>query len=131
MSTRTAGWSAWGIWTLTALAMAPTLLLASVNGPSSVRNTAIVSVLIFAFSTVGTLVASRRPENSIGWLFLFGAMLWIVGELALEYSVYALISAPGSLPAGAWAGWFGAWARGGGWFLVAVLPLLRLSLLPL
>ena len=118
------GRTAWGLWALTALAVAPTQLLASVNGPSSVRNTAIVSVLIFAFSTVGTLVASRRPENSIGWLFLFGAMVWIVGELALEYSVYALISAPGSLPAGAWAGWFGGWARGAGWFLVVVLPLL-------
>jgi hypothetical protein len=124
MSGRAAGWSAWGLWALTALAVVPTLLLASSNGPSSARNTAIVSVLILAFSTVGALIASRRPENPIGWLFCSGASLWIFGELALEYAVYALVSAPGSLPAGAWAGWSGGWARGAGWFLVVVFFLL-------
>lgn len=132
MSGRAVGWAAWGLWALTVLAGAPTLLLASVNGPSSVRNTAFVSALILAFSTVGALVASRRPENPIGWLFCSGAFLWIFGELALEYAVYALVSGPGALPAGAWAGWLGGWARGAGWFLVVVffLPLFPTGRLP-
>jgi hypothetical protein len=124
MSGRTAGRVAWGFWALTVLAVAPTLLLASVNGPSSARITAFISLVILAFSTVGVLVASRHPGNTIGWLFCLGAFCWILGELALEYAVYALISAPGALPAGAWAGWFGGWARGVGWYFVVVFFLL-------
>jgi hypothetical protein len=126
MSARAATWLAWSMWALTVLAVALTLLIASLNEPSSsFQNTAFLSLLIFAFSTVGALVASRRPENPIGWLFCSGAFIWIVGELALEYGVYALITnPPGALPAGAWAAWFGGWARGMGWFLIVVFLLL-------
>jgi hypothetical protein len=126
MSARAATWLAWSMWALTVLAVALTLLSASLNEPSSsFQNTAFLSLLIFAFSTVGALVASRRPENPIGWLFCSGAFIWIVGELALEYGVYALITnPPGALPAGAWAAWFGGWARGMGWFLIVVFLLL-------
>ena len=102
-----------------------TLLFASLNEPaSSLWDKALLPVLILAFSTVGALVASYRPENAIGWLFLSGAFVWIVGELTLEYGVYALITDPGALPAGVWAAWFGAWARGIGWFLIVSFLLL-------
>jgi hypothetical protein len=66
MSGRTAEWLAWGLWVLTALAVAPTLFLASLNEPSSIWDRVLTSLLVLAFSTVGALVASRRPENSIG-----------------------------------------------------------------
>ena len=124
MSGRAAGLSAWGLWALTALAAAPTLLLASLNEPSSARNSAVVALVILAFSTVGALVASRRPENPIGWLFLAGASCWVLGELALEYAVYTLVTVPGTLSGGAWAGWFGGWARGVGWLIIALFLLL-------
>jgi hypothetical protein len=102
-----------------------TLFFASLNEPSSsIWNNVLLPGLILAFSTVGALVASYRPENAIGWLFLSGAFVWIAGELALEYGVYALFTDPGALPAGAWAGWFGAWARGMGWFLLVSFLLL-------
>jgi hypothetical protein len=110
---------------LTVLVVTLTLLLASLNEPSSsFLSTALISVLVLAFSTVGALVASRRPENLIGWLFLSGAGLWISGEFALEYGVYALITDPGALPAGAWTAWFGGWARGMGWLLIVAFLLL-------
>jgi hypothetical protein len=107
-------------------AMALAFLLASLNAPtSSALVTACLGIVILSFSTVGALVASRRPENPIGWLFLCGALVWGVGELALEYGVYALLTAPGSLPAGVWTAWFGAWARGiGGFFMIVFLLLL-------
>ncbi len=125
MSGRMAGWSAWGSWALTMLAVALTLSLVSLNEPSSsFSNTAFLSLVIFALSTVGALVASRRPENPIGWLFCSGAFIWVLGELTLEYGVYALITAPGTLPAGAWAAWFGGWARGMGWLLIVAFLLL-------
>ena len=127
------GRTAWGLWASTVLAMVLALLLASLNEPSSsLRTTALISLVILAFSTVGALIGSRRPGNPIGWLFCSGALAWILGELALEYGVYALITAPGSLPAGGWVAWFGAWARGMGWFLLVLflLPLFPNGRLP-
>jgi hypothetical protein len=62
MSGRMAGWLAWGMWASTVLAVALTLFLASLNeSSSSFRNATVISLLIFSFSTVGALVASRRP----------------------------------------------------------------------
>src|SRR5215210_7374760 len=126
MGTRATSWLAWSVWVSTLVAMALAFLLASLNQPtSSALVTACLSVVILAFSTVGALVASRRPENPIGWLFCCGASIWGLGELTLEYGVYALVTSPGALPAGVWAVWFGAWSRGiGGFFMVPFLLLL-------
>jgi hypothetical protein len=125
MSSRFAAWLAWTVWGLTVPAMAITLFLTALNVPSSApRNMALICAVIFACSTVGALVASYRPENPIDWLFCSGALIWILGELTLEYGVYALIIAPGTLPAGVWMAWFGGWARGMGWLLIVVFLLL-------
>jgi hypothetical protein len=125
MGGRTGRWFAWSVWALIVPTSMLTLLFASLNEPeSSLWDKVLLPVLILAFSTVGALVASYRPENAIGWLFLAGAFVWIVGELTLEYGVYALITDPGALPAGVWAAWFGAWARGIGWFLLVSFLLL-------
>jgi hypothetical protein len=125
MSRRTGAWLAWSAWVLTVVISMLTLFFASRNEPSSSSwDTILLPVVILAFSTVGALIASYRPGNAIGWLFLSGAFVWTAGELALEYGVYALITDPGALPAGAWAAWFGAWARGIGWFLIVTFLLL-------
>ena len=125
MSRWTGAWLAWGTWALTLPVSLLTLLFSLRNEPSSSSwDTLLLPVVILAFATVGALVASSRPENAIGWLFLSGAFLWTAGELALEYGVYALITDPKALPAGAWAAWFGAWARGIGWFLIVTFLLL-------
>ncbi len=125
MSGRTGRWFAWSVWALIVPTSMLTLIFASLNEPaSSSWDKVLLPVLILAFSTVGALVASYRAENAIGWLFLSGAFVWIVGELTLEYGVYALITDPGALPAGVWAAWFGAWARGIGWFLLVSFLLL-------
>ena len=125
MSSRAGSWLAWSLWALTVPTTILALFFASLNEPSSSSwDKVLLPVVILAFSTVGALVGSYRPENAIGWLFLSGALLWIVGELALEYGVYALITEPGALPAGVWAAWFGAWARGIGWFLIVSFLLL-------
>ena len=116
---------AWSAWALTVSTTVLTLFFGLLNEPSSTRwDTVLLPVVILAYSTVGALVASYRPENAIGWLFLSGAFLWIVGEFALEYGVYALITDPGALPAGAWSAWFGAWARAVGWFMLVSFLLL-------
>ncbi len=82
----------------------------------------LLPVLILTFSTVGALVASYRPENAIGWLFLSGAFVWIGGELTLEYGVYALIS-PTRVRCLQGCGLRGS-ARGLGWFVIVTFLLL-------
>jgi len=61
-----------------------------------------------AFAPVGALIASRRPENSVGWVMLaIGAGAAIeVGSGAYAYA--AQITYPG-LPGEAWAGWLQNW----------------------
>jgi hypothetical protein len=64
-----------------------------------------------AFLIVGALIASRRPRNPIGWIYL-GALTLISfggsGNVAGQYAYYALVTRPGSLPAPEWVLWAGA-----------------------
>src|SRR5439155_22898370 len=39
--------------------------------------------------TVGVLIATRRPENAIGWLFLATAIVWSAAMLAFGYAIFA------------------------------------------
>ena len=77
-----------------------------------------------SFSVVGALVASHRPENPIGLIFLAAALFYellIAGE---EYAIYALLTNPGSLPLGAELAWLVKWIWAPGLGLLLVfLPL--------
>ncbi len=77
------------------------------------------------FLTVGTLVAWRRPRNPLGWIMSIGMTLMLFGGCARAYGVYALLTAPGSLPAGVWVAWL-SWTGGLGQFLVLYFSLLLL-----
>ena len=73
---------------------------------------------------LGLLVALRRPDNPIGWMFL-GLGLWFqVQSFGSEYALRAFVVAPGSLPAAAFVAWFEPWL--GQVVTWAVLPLLIL-----
>jgi hypothetical protein len=106
MSNRTAAWLAWS---LAALCVAvfvgsiPLFVLArSVPVPGSwnadlTAGGLLGSGLFLVFSLVGALIASRRPENPIGWLLLADGFLWMSTNLLDYYSVYGLAE-PTSLP---------------------------------
>jgi hypothetical protein len=55
---------------------------------------------------LGVLLALRRPENRIGWLFLLVGLILGIGQFAGAYAAHALLVDPGSLPGGNLAGWF-------------------------
>ena len=61
------------------------------------------------YSTVGALVASRRPENLVGWLLCLFALSESVQLFGAEYAIYALLSHPNSLPAGEAMAWTSYW----------------------
>ena len=83
MSGRNASWPAWSLWALTVLAAALALFFVSFNEASAFRNSAPTSALILAFSTVGALVASRRPGNAIGVGGLLSLALLLSGVAEL------------------------------------------------
>ena len=77
------------------------------------------------FSTVGWLISSRRPENKIGWIALGIGVSTAGSGFALEYAVYAILTAPGALPGSDVAAWIAnfLWVVPFG-LLGTVLPLL-------
>lgn len=133
MTTRMAKWLAGSLWALYVALSIPGTLLDALNNPSGVSanpagfiaNAIFEDALVgLVMMTVGALVASRRKENPIGWLFCAGALLGAAGGLGIGYAVYALKTAPGTLPAGVWVGLFGEWARSIGWYLLLTFLLL-------
>jgi hypothetical protein len=68
------------------------------------------TVSAVAFSSVGAVVGSRRPENPIGWLFCAIGVFAAIVLLSSEYAAYALLAQPDSLPGGLAMVWIRAWA---------------------
>ena len=115
MNRRTASWLAWSVWLLCVALISFALLFYFLASPTPATDTlptltALFRVLSLAFPTVGALVASRRPENPIGWIFCGVGLLYGVQAFASGYADYVL---PG--------GEFMAWISG--WIGVPVLPL--------
>jgi hypothetical protein len=60
------------------------------------------------FTTIGAIVALRRPSSVIGWFLLSSGVLWSLTEFEFEYAVQAI--AMGSpLPGGVFAAWVCSW----------------------
>jgi signal transduction histidine kinase len=74
-----------------------------------------------AAAVIGIVLASRRPRNPIGWLFLLAGFTLGLSGFAAAYGVHALWADPGSLPAGHLAVWAASW--------IGFIPLAALTFL--
>jgi signal transduction histidine kinase len=72
---------------------------------------------------LGFVIASRRPENAIGWLLLGAGFALGLAGFGNAYALHALVADPGSLPGGRVAGWI---ANATGSIPVGMLPFLFL-----
>ena len=82
------------------------------------------SALALSFGSVGALIATRRPENRVGWLLLLFSVVAGAQGIVNQYPVLAATANP-QLPLAEVARWVSAWIwviPSGG--LVAFLPLL-------
>jgi len=70
-----------------------------------------LSVAVLAYAVIGALVLSSQPRHVIGWMFCIAALSFGLAFFAGEYAVQALVVAPGTLPFGYAAAWFGLWAQ--------------------
>ena len=97
---------AWVVWTLTAAFSILSLPLAG-------RGDLVILLPLAAWalttSTVGTIVAVRRPENAVGWILCVIGLLWASNGFFVQYAMRALVADPGSLPAGEAAAWISTW----------------------
>jgi len=124
---------AWSLCLLCVVLAAASLILALLNGRtlgeifSALCCPSIAALLTWmvSFSVVGALIASHRPENPIGWIFLAEGFCYGLLSAGDEYAIYALLTNPGALPLGAEASWLGQWIWAPGLGLSLVfLPLL-------
>jgi signal transduction histidine kinase len=64
-------------------------------------------LLALTFASVGGVLASRRPSNPIGWIFVGVGLTAAVQVVAQEYAVYAI--AAGEAPGAALVRWVDTW----------------------
>jgi hypothetical protein len=66
-------------------------------------------VVNMAVPVTGFVLASRRPENRIGWLFLVAGLALGVDGFSNQYAVRVLVADRGSWPAGQVFAWLSNW----------------------
>jgi hypothetical protein len=66
-------------------------------------------ILAISVSIVGAFVASRRPRNPIGWVYCAVGFWQALVSFTWEYALFALVTRPGSLPAGPEMAWLSTW----------------------
>ena len=100
------GWLAWALWGLGLLVLAAAGWLDYLLRQSAVPGLEVfdaaslpVTVAHVGLTTIGALVASRRPGNPVGWLILTFGVLGQGSIVISGYADYGLLAHPGSLPA--------------------------------
>jgi hypothetical protein len=106
MSDRSLRRLAWSLCALTLLVLASSLLLILLGwstplpeGATPWRDRTLSLVGIVGAPILGGLIASRRPRNSYGWLWLGFGLGLALQHLARSYATYARVVEPGTLVA--------------------------------
>jgi signal transduction histidine kinase len=104
---------AWGLLAFGVVLACAGLVLSALNGVrGGLLSPTLFTLTFLGFGLTGSLVASRRPDNSIGWLLLGTALGLVTLGLSTQYATYAVQTDPGALPGGVWAAWVISWAWG-------------------
>jgi len=74
-----------------------------------------------AVPILGMVIASKRPENRIGWLFLAAGFVLGVSTATSQYAAHALVVEHGSLPGADFCAWLANW--------IGLIPLALLAFL--
>ena len=121
MTTRSARALCWSVFGLTLLAAAAGNAFLFLSDQAVIEDL-VFGLIFIAMGAVGALIASRRPENAIGWILLGTTLMIALTFAAGEYASYS--SRGRSLPAEEWAAWLGSW----GWTL-AIAPMVTVLFL--
>ncbi len=83
-------------------------------------------VVNIAVPVTGVLLATRRRENPLGWIFLLAGLCLGLGDFGKVYSQHALVADPGSWPLGLFLAWLSSWV----WTIPVPALMLLLLLFP-
>jgi hypothetical protein len=93
--------AAWGLTILTLAVLAAALVFTALNAgrtsTARVGPDAFLSAGVM-YAASGHLIASRRPDNAIGWLLSSIGLALAASMFAEQYAVYGLKTAPGAVP---------------------------------
>jgi hypothetical protein len=113
MSRHPASWLAWSGWLLSVVALALSLLLQlfllASGGITGVVAYSVLAAIVLSFSTVGALIATRQPQNPIGWIMIVAGFGLAATVLTNNYVELSLAQPPGRLPATVWVAWVSQW----------------------
>ena len=130
VSRHTSVWLAWALCVVSLALTALSLLLFILN--LSYPNTHLYepwldnTLTAVFYPTVGAIVASRRPENPVGWLLCLYGLVISISYFCAEYAIYALLAEPNSLPAAEVLVWIVSWMLS----IIVGLPALLYLLFP-
>src|ERR671911_2561837 len=111
LSRRVATRLAWSLWAISVALTALSLLLLALirsHPGTHIFDWWLGNSLVVIDATVGAVVASRRPENPVGWLLCLSGVATSTSTFASQYAIYALLARPDSLPAGEAMAWIAA-----------------------
>jgi signal transduction histidine kinase len=92
------------------------------NDPQRWSVSAVLNEVInMAVPVTGVLLATRKRENPLGWIFLLAGLCLGLGDFGKVYSQHALVADPGSWPFGHLMAWLSSW--------VSTIPVPALMLL--
>ncbi len=97
---------AWGLWGVCAVLTVVGVVLLAASGSTS---DAALPVLFLAFTTVGALLAAKRPENAIGWIFLGCGTAIVLNSVALGYAQGGIDGSTVDRPGAVGAAWLSQW----------------------
>ena len=134
-SRRAAAWLAWSLVALSVALLLGGIALArttratvpelTYGSQAELGNAFLTLATVIAFSVVGAIVASRRPSNTIGWIFCGTGLMVGLNTIAGGYAEYWLASGSGPRGLGETAAWVASWA----WIPRLVVPTSFLLLL--
>jgi signal transduction histidine kinase len=118
MKPRTASRVAWSVGIVSIVLMAGGLVFMFVDrhialpavtaeGASWTFSNVLNVVVNMAVPILGIVLASRRPENRIGWVFVVAGFSLGLSQFGTSYGLHALVADPRSLPAGRVFAWVG------------------------
>ena len=128
MTQRTSTRLAWALWAVTLAEVVVFAVLAAQRWPLLTSSRAISlqsALLAIAYPVMGAMIASRRPRNPIGWIFLVVGLSTATSAVANALGTDAkVVGVPGA-PAGAiWGLWLNQWVWAAGWIAIPTFVLL-------
>jgi len=110
---RATTWLAWSLClisvTLTALSLLLLILNRSHPNLHIFDYWDLLTVVTLVSAPVGTVIASRRPDNLVGWIICALGLNGAAEHFASQYATYLLVADPGLLPGGEALAWISSW----------------------